>query len=154
MYSKTAVKANLVDKWYWVSLIYLCKMPDRVIWSEYWYFIGVSSHLYIGYWYLTLFWETGRVHIDTLLWHIETVLFFPNFVFYEWWMFLKPNIKIMFGLNFEFLSGNSVTSLTRRNLVKPKWRTSILLYSHNLRFSSRILFRSKDLSAVECKNNA
>ena len=30
-------------------LIYLFKMPDRVIWVEYWYFIGVSSHSYIGH---------------------------------------------------------------------------------------------------------
>ena len=28
-------------------------MPDRVIWVEYWYFIGVSSHSYIGHCYNT-----------------------------------------------------------------------------------------------------
>ena len=49
MYSKTAVKANRVDKWYRVSLIYLCKIHDSVIWVEYWYCIGVSSHSYIGH---------------------------------------------------------------------------------------------------------
>ena len=49
MYSKTAVKANSVDKWYRVSLIYLCKIHDSVIRVEYWYFIGVSSHSYIGH---------------------------------------------------------------------------------------------------------
>ena len=35
-------------------------------------------------------------------------------------MLLKPNIKIMLGLNFEFLNGNSVTSLTRLKKVKTK----------------------------------
>ena len=49
MYSKTAVKVNRVDKLYRVSLIYLCKIHDSVICVEYWYFIGVSSHSYIGH---------------------------------------------------------------------------------------------------------
>ena len=31
MYSKTLVKANRVDKWYRVSLIYVCKIHDSVI---------------------------------------------------------------------------------------------------------------------------
>ena len=48
MYSKTAVKANRVDK-YRVSIIYLYKIHGSVILVEYWYFIGVSSHSYIGH---------------------------------------------------------------------------------------------------------
>ena len=44
MYSKTAIKANCVDK------LYLSKIPDRTICVEYWYFIEVSSHSYIGHW--------------------------------------------------------------------------------------------------------
>ena len=55
---------------------------------------------------------SGGVHIDTLLLHIETVLFSPTSVFYESWMLLHPIFKIMLGLNFEFLSGNSVTYVT------------------------------------------
>ena len=54
---------------------------------------------------------SSRVHIDPLLLHIETVLFFPQFCYLR--KLLKPNIKIMLGLNFTFLSGNSVRSLTR-----------------------------------------
>ena len=46
MYSKSAVKANRVDK---MISIYLCKMHDNVILVEYWYLIGVSSHSYIGH---------------------------------------------------------------------------------------------------------
>ena len=69
-------------------------------------------------------------------------------------MLLKPNIKIMLGLNFEFLSGNSVTSLTRRKQVKTKMADINLSCLHKLRFYSRTLVRSKDLSAVEGKSDA
>ena len=69
-------------------------------------------------------------------------------------MLLKPNIKIMLGLYFEFLSGNSVTSLTRQKYVKTKMADINLPCLHKLRFHSRMLVWSKDLSAVECKNDA
>ena len=64
-------------------------------------------------------------------------------------MLLKPNIEIMLGLNFGFLSGNSVTSLTRWN-----WRTSFYHDYTSFGFHSRMLVESKDLSAAKCKNNA
>ena len=41
---------------------------------------------------------SGRVRIDTLLLHIETV-FPPNFVFYESWILLKPTLKLCLVLS-------------------------------------------------------
>ena len=49
MYCKTVIKANRVDKWYRFPLIYLCITHDRAIWVEYWFFLAVSSHSYIGH---------------------------------------------------------------------------------------------------------
>ena len=43
---------------------------------------------------------SGRVHIDTLLLHIETVLFSPFFCILGKLNGVKTHIKIMLGLNF------------------------------------------------------
>ena len=44
VYSKTAIKANCVDKQYQFPLIYLCKAPDKAALVKYRYFIKVTSH--------------------------------------------------------------------------------------------------------------
>ena len=63
-------------------------------------------------------------------------------------MLLKPNIKIMLGLNFEFLSGNSVMfSLGRSRLNQNGGHQFYHVYI-SFGFHSRMLVQSKDLSAV------
>ena len=69
-------------------------------------------------------------------------------------MLLKPNIKIILGLNFEFLSGNSMTSLTRRKKVNQNGGHQFYHVYISLGFHCKMLVRSKDLSAVECKSDA
>ena len=42
----------------------------------------------------------------------------------------------------------------KHKVGKPNWRTSIFPCLHKLGFHIRMLVRSKDLSAVKCKNDA
>ena len=60
----------------------------------------------------------------------------------------------MLGLNIEFLSENSVTSLTFGSRLNQNGRHQFYHVYISFGFHSRMLVRSKDLSAVECKNDA
>ena len=68
-------------------------------------------------------------------------------------MLLKPNIKIMLGLNFEFLSRKSVASLSGASRLNQNGGHQFYHVYISFGFHS-LLVRSEDLSAVECKNDA
>ena len=67
-------------------------------------------------------------------------------------MLLKPNIKIMLGLNFEFFySGIVKRHSPGGSRSNPKWRTSIYHVYISFACHSTMLDRSKDLSQSNAK---